>query len=258
MKEEMIIMKKTLGILMAGMMVLSSIGCAASSPAPETTAAVKTSATVETTATAETTTLAETTDTAAQADTITGGWNRPESPEITSDLEELCRKALDGMTGVSYTPAALLNTQVVAGTNYRILFRAAATVPESEEVYAIGTIYEDLNGNATLEDLQMTSVKTDFNDLEGGWRPSESPSLTDEVQNAFDTALDGLTGVDYIPFALLGTQTVAGTNYAVLCEATVVYPDAEPYYAIVYLYEDLGGNSELTDIINLETEPTAQ
>lgn len=250
-------MKKTLGILMAGMMVLSSVGCAASSPAPETTAAVETSAAAETTA-AETTTLAETTDAAAQTDTITGGWNRPESPEITSDLEELCRKALDGMTGVSYTPAALLSTQVVAGTNYRILFRAAAAVPDSEEVYAIGTIYEDLDGNATLEDLQMTSVKTNFNDLEGGWRPAESLTLTEEVQNVFDTALDGLTGVDYVPLALLGTQTVAGTNYAVLCEATVVYPDAEPYYAIVYLYEDLGGNSELTDIANLETETTAQ
>lgn len=245
-------MKKTIGILMAGMMILSSAGCAASSPAPVATTAA------ETTAANETAVSTETIDTASQTDVITGSWNRPESPKITPDLEELCRKALDGMTGVSYTPAALLSTQVIAGTNYRILFRAEATVPDSEEVYAIGTIYEDLDGNATLEDLQMTSVKTDFNDLEGGWRPAESPLLTDEVQNIFDTALDGLTGVDYVPLALLGTQTIAGTNYAVLCEATVVYPDAEPYYAIVYLNEDLGGNSELIDIANLETEPTAQ
>ena len=243
-------MKKTIGILMAGMMVLSSVGCTASSPAPETTSVVETTAAAET--------ISETTDTAAQTDVITGGWMRPESPKITSDIEELCRKAFDGMTGVSYIPTALLSTQVVAGTNYCILFRATPSVPDAEEVYAIGYLYEDLSGSVTVEDIQMTSVKTDFNDLEGGWKPAESLALTDEVQNIFDTALDGLTGVDYVPLALLGTQIVSGTNYAVLCEATVVYPGAEPYYAIIYLNEDLNGNSELTDILNLSSESTAQ
>ncbi len=249
----MIIMKKTIGILMAGMMVLSSVGCAASSTAPETASAVET-----TSAAAETSAFAEAISTTAQTDMITGGWTRPESPEITSDIEELCRKAFDGMTGVSYIPTALLATQVVAGTNYCILFRVTPSVLDAEEVYAIGYLYEDLSGNVTVEDIQMTSVKTDFNDLEGGWKPAESLLLTNEVQNIFNTALDGLTGVDYVPLALLGTQTVAGTNYAVLCEATVVYPDAEPYYAIVYINEDLSGNSELIDIVNLQTESTAQ
>ena len=58
---------------------------------------------------------------------VPGGWERPESPEITEEIQTLCDKGFEGMTGVSYTPAALLSTQVVAGTNYRILFRSRRT-----------------------------------------------------------------------------------------------------------------------------------
>ena len=57
-----------------------------------------------------------------------------------------------------------------------------------------------------------------------------------------------LVGVDYVPVAYLGSQVVAGTNHAILCQATVVVPDAEPFYAIVYLYEDLQGNDSVLDI----------
>lgn len=84
---------------------------------------------------------------------VPGGWERPESPEITEEIQTLCDKDFEGMTGVSYTPAALLGTQVVAGTNYRILFRSAPAAPGTEETYAIGTLYEDLDGTAALLDI---------------------------------------------------------------------------------------------------------
>lgn len=44
---------------------------------------------------------------------------------------------------------------------------------------------------------------------------------------------------------LLSTQTVAGTNYCILCEATVVYPGAEMHYAVVNVYESLEGNANI-------------
>lgn len=84
---------------------------------------------------------------------VPGGWERPESPEITEEIQTLCDKGFEGMTGVSYTPAALLGTQVVAGTNYRILFRSAPAAPGTEEAYATGTLYEDLDGTAALLDI---------------------------------------------------------------------------------------------------------
>ncbi len=86
----------------------------------------------------------------------------------------------------------------------------------------------------------------------GGWTLTEDASLTKEAQGAFDKAMEGLVGVNYAPLALLGTQLVSGTNYCFLCEATVVYPNAQPYYAIVTVYQDLQGKAEVKNIVALD------
>ena len=185
-------------------------------------------------------------------DILEGGWSIAEDPTITPELAELCNNAMEMLVGASYTPVALLATQTVAGTNYRILFRATPSVLDAVETYAIGTIYEDLEGKATLEDMQTTDVETNLSDMPGGWMEPESVALTEEAQAAFDAALEGLVGVDYQPIALLASQVVAGTNYAILCQATVVYPGAELSYAIVYVSADLEGQAEIMEIENLE------
>lgn len=86
----------------------------------------------------------------------------------------------------------------------------------------------------------------------GGWTLTENGALTEEAQGAFDKAMEGLVGVNYTPAALLGTQLVSGTNYCFLCEATAVYPDAQPYYAVVTVYQDLQGKAEVKNIVSLD------
>ena len=88
--------------------------------------------------------------------------------------------------------------------------------------------------------------------LAGGWTPSADPAVTDEIKAIVDKALEGLVGVNYIPVAFLGSQVVAGTNYAVLCQAAVVYPGAEPYYVIIYVYRDLEGNASILNIADFD------
>jgi hypothetical protein len=88
--------------------------------------------------------------------------------------------------------------------------------------------------------------------LSGGWTPSADATVTDEVQALLDKGLDGMVGVGYVPVAYLGSQVVAGTNHAILCQATVVYPDAKPYYVIIYLYEDLEGNVSILNIADFD------
>ena len=85
-------------------------------------------------------------------------------------------------------------------------------------------------------------------ELVGGWQKAESPELTDEAKAAFEKATEGLLGVGYKPVALLGTQVVAGTNYRILCEATVVYPGAETHEVVMTIYEDLDGNASILSI----------
>ncbi len=88
--------------------------------------------------------------------------------------------------------------------------------------------------------------------LLGGWTPSADPAVTEEIREIFDKGMEGLVGVNYVPVAFLGSQVVAGTNYAILCQAAVVVPDAQPFYAIVYLYQDLEGNVSILNIAELD------
>jgi hypothetical protein len=88
--------------------------------------------------------------------------------------------------------------------------------------------------------------------IAGGWTPAADPTITDEVKALLDKGMEGLVGVNYTPVAYLGSQVVSGTNHAILCQATVVYPGATPYFVIVYLYEDLQGNVSLMNIADFD------
>lgn len=92
----------------------------------------------------------------------------------------------------------------------------------------------------------------------GGWTPSEDPAITEDFRAVFDKAMEGLLGVNYTPVAYLGSQLVAGTNHCVLAQAQVVAPDARPYYALVYIYEDLEGNAKIMNIAELDISQWAQ
>ena len=92
----------------------------------------------------------------------------------------------------------------------------------------------------------------------GGWTLTEDAAVTDAAQGVFAKAMEGLVGVNYTPVALLGTQLVSGTNYCFLCEATVVYPDAQPYYAVVTVYQDLQGKAEIRNIVAMDLGEIAE
>jgi len=87
-------------------------------------------------------------------ETITGGWQTAEDGAITEELQALFEKAMEGHVGVVYKPVELLETQVVAGTNYRFLCETAAVTPGAETGQAIVTVYEDLNGNAEILEIE--------------------------------------------------------------------------------------------------------
>ena len=86
----------------------------------------------------------------------------------------------------------------------------------------------------------------------GGWAAADDAAITDEVRALFDQAMEGLVGVNYVPVAYLGSQVVAGTNHAILCQATVVYPDAQPTWVVVFLYENLEGGVEILNIADFD------
>ena len=95
-------------------------------------------------------------------------------------------------------------------------------------------------------ELADDSGYTEF--LAGGWEVntgSTSISKNAAAKAAFKKATAGLLGVSYQPIAVLGTQVVAGTKYAILCKATPVIPDAAPDITIMYIYENVDGTVDI-------------
>lgn len=82
----------------------------------------------------------------------------------------------------------------------------------------------------------------------GGYEFSGDPTMTEDATAALNKALELLTGANYEPIALLGTQVVSGTNYMILCVITPVIPDAQGYYALVTVYKTLQGECVITRI----------
>lgn len=81
---------------------------------------------------------------------LPGGWQEAQSPALTDEAKAAFEKATEGLLGVDYVPVALLSTQVVAGTNYRILCEATEVYPGAETHYAVMTVYEGLDGSANI------------------------------------------------------------------------------------------------------------
>ena len=105
----------------------------------------------------------------------------------------------------------------------------------------------------TQVEKEVTEVETEENNtMVGGWSRAESPVVTDKMKEKLDKALDGMVGASYIPVAYLGSQIVAGTNYALLCRVSPVVPDAVETYEIVYLNETLEGEISIMDIVESE------
>ena len=183
---------------------------------------------------------------------ISGSWKRAADPTLTAKVRKTFDKAFEGLEGVAYTPTALLATRTTgSGTQYRVLCKAAVVYPGAQEEYVEVTLSRSWLGKAEIVEIGDALCRTDLDYEEGAvgtWQEPETPALTEEAKAAFNKATEGFVGVDYVPVALLSTQTVAGTNYRILCEATVVYPGAEMHYSVVSVYEDLAGNAEILNI----------
>lgn len=194
-------------------------------------------------------------------DNSLGGWevnNGKLSIEENTEAKATFEKATEGLTGYEYEPIALLGTQIVSGTNYSILARGKAVVPDAEPSYEIIMIYEDLEGNAKILG-EKALVGGEGEEAVGAFTANDGEydfSKNVEVKAIFDKAFDGLVGASYEAVAYLGFQVVAGTNYLALFRETPTVPDAELSFVLVTVYEDLEGNTKVLgmDKVLLDTE----
>lgn len=145
----------------------------------------------------------------------------------------------------------MINKKIVSSLLcFAMLFAFAGCKKNANETT---TKSETTSEETTQEDTEETSDSIHINNV-GGWTINEEdtdPESNEEGLDAFYLAITGLDGVSYEPIALLGTQIVSGTNYCYLCRSTPVVPDATSTFVLVYIYADLEGNAEVTDITDV-------
>ncbi len=194
------------------------------------------------------TTTPESSTTSTTEEEIVGAYDTATSPVLTDETKEIFEKGAEGMTGATYTPVALLATQLVSGTNYRFLATCKPFLKddsEAIETYAIVEIYENLQGEVELKEVINSEIETYFAEgLTGGWSQPDTPELTEEAAKACEATKED-SKTSYL--ALLATQVVSGTNYRILCEK-------DGTYSIETIYEDLNGNYEVTETETFNAE----
>ena len=179
-----------------------------------------------------------------------GGWAVAQDTEITDEQLKIFNKGIEGLAGVDYEPVAYLGSQLVSGTNHCYLCKSTVVYPGATNRYALVYIYEKLDGTEEILNIADVTLPgtadADGNPIAGGWAYAEDPAVDDKIAAVVDKATEKLLGAEYEPVAYIGNQVVAGMNHAVLCKLTAVTPDASAAYSLVYIYEDLEGNCEVT------------
>lgn len=207
-----------------------------------------------------------TSDTAQETSgAIAGGWTvntEAADTNIPKELLEVFNKATESYTGVGLEPVAYLGSQVVAGANYAFLCNATTVTANPTTELDVVIVYQDTDGNAEITKVTPLDVSKYVTDSEvkaeettGGWTAVEAAgqkTLPEDVQKALTTATEGLSGVGYEPLASLGSQVVAGVNYAVLCKSTTVTENPLSALAVVTVHADLNGGAEVLSVANFD------
>ena len=193
---------------------------------------------------------------------IVGGWSiNDEFGEVEIPAEAMAAfdKAMEGFDGVGYTPVAYLGDQLVAGMNYGFLCKAQTVTLNPKTSLKVVIVYEDFGGNAEIRDIYDVDVAS-FRSAEpyqspedgmlGGWNftTAAGGALDERAQEAFDKAIEDIDGAAYTALAKLGSQVVAGTNYAILCKVSSVTAQPKTGVAVMVIYYDLSGNASITNL----------
>ena len=123
-------------------------------------------------------------------------------------------------------------TEVKAGTEET----ASAATAEAAAQIAEAQIAEAAPASDTEETAKtQEQTQNEITTPDADWDLPETIEMSEKVKEVFDKAVEGMTGVSYEPVGYLGEKDGV---YCVLSRAAEAYPDAKPYYALVYVSDE--------------------
>ena len=185
----------------------------------------------------------------------------PKSMEnVTSILQVTIAEVKDAISEITST-SANTNASAMKQMQEQIAFATGAignAMTEVKEIMTSLTQTSEKSGQEMITKLAAASenMGTFLNGIMANVSESvqsSMKSITDDISNIFFQALDsyqtGTITVSYTPVALLGTQVVAGTNYAVLSKASEI--NKGTIWVVIYLYQDLENNASVIRVEDL-------
>ena len=174
-------------------------------------------------------------------DTVTVSWSKVKgakkyeywySPDYT-----------EGMDKGEYTKGYTKNTSII-------------TSGDSSHTYfvKVRAVFKSGNKKTYSKWAKVTNPVSE-NPLVGGIEINSEVAekgLSNEEEKIFNEAVNGLTGVDYEPVAVVAKQVVAGMNYMYLTKSKVVYPGASSKWTMVAVYKPLSGSAGILGFSDLD------
>ena len=176
---------------------------------------------------------------------------------LTEESKEAFESAMKSYNGLPMEPAVLLATQLVSGTNYACLAKVKNLPKNAASGWYVVVVYEDLEGNTKVTsavEINPADLKTaesvEDPGFVGAWVPAGTANaitLPEEAWGPFWRASESYTDVIFNPLALIATQVVAGINYLIVCQGTVMTEEPADALYFVTMYVDPEGNAEFVD-----------
>ena len=191
---------------------------------------------------------------------LAGGWTYASEfadVQIPEDAGEALTKAAGKVEGVIFKPVAYLGSQVVAGVNYAYICEVTTIKENPVSTLNVVRVYRDLEGGASVTGSKVINI-AEYNGapgeeaqempIAGGWSYDEASGgkLPENVKAAYAAAKKELEGSRYEPIACLGSQVVAGANYAVLCKDVSDEENISLYVIIIYAGVD--GTNQISSL----------
>lgn len=192
---------------------------------------------------------------------LAGGWEvvvEPAQSALPSVVQEAFDQSMKNYDDELIPMAYYGKQDAASGTNYQLLCKSTSD-NELETV----VLQEDpeLGMNAVINQFiiadytEGSGAALDGDPEEGEWVVSDNAvgsQIPEVAQAAYDKAKAVYEGTSPQPLTLLGTQVVAGTNYAFLAKGQTETDNPRTAVQVVIVYEDLEGNAEITNINTLD------
>jgi len=159
-----------------------------------------------------------------------GGWtvdvNVGGAPQkVASFMTELA----DTKLGAQYKDIAYIGSQLANGENHALLAEQTVVTGRDTKNVVLCVINERPEGLSLVGIDRLVESGAPM----GGTVVDVKTEIPAEAMDVWNKAFEGFTGSKVVPFALLGTQLVNGTNWIFAVEMATVTPDPVKKVAIV-------------------------